>query len=323
MSTIDQVLRPCLRDGSCYSLAPAIDNLYFRFLQVDGATGIAPGLNAVYSEVGSLKCIEIKGNLAQQEPFELMQKGTGFWLVFQYLGKSILNDGRLHYLESATYLGVASHGNSTILQLDRGKNWLLVIGIDGSSLSDLREEYINIAQLFSKEGWPGLTPRLIGYKQKRIFDKIQQIQGNVYSLPIAIAYYVNQLIFLFDQELGALENNAAHQEVALYYRALNYIKGHFLEPKIPRKEIADKLCVHERTLTRAFEQKKVTISEMIQLVRLDKAREWVRHTDKSIDDIARCLHFEDLDRFDEAYHMLYKVYPGDDRIKQLKDKPDE
>ncbi|MBL1408134.1 helix-turn-helix transcriptional regulator [Sphingobacterium faecale] len=320
--TILEVLRPCLREGNCYSAASAIDNLYFRFLQEHGSTCVAAGLHAVYNTLAALKCIEIKGNLEQSEPFELIQEREGLWLVFQHLGKSILNDGRVHHLESATYLGVTCQDSNTILQLDRGKNWLTVIGIDGGRLSDLREEYTNIAQLFSIDGSRSLIPRLIGYKQKRIFERIQQLATNAYSLPIAIAYHVNQLVFLFDQELGAVEKNTAHQEVALYYRALTYIKEHFLDAKIPRKEIADELCVHERTLTRAFEQKKVTISEMIQLVRLDKAREWVRHTDRSIGQIAECLHFEDLDRFEDAYHMLYKVYPKEDRDKQSMNKPE-
>lgn len=313
--SISRVMKPCLNDCESYFPAPSVDNLNLRFLQKEEATWIASGLKAVFKEMGSLTCIEVKGNLDQQEPFELIQEGEALWLVFQYLGKSIFNNGCINHLESATYLGVARQESNVIVQLDRGKHWLVLIRVGDPGLKDLKEEYTNIAKLFSVGSKSNLTARLIGYKQKRVFDKIQQLQGEAYSLPISIAYHVNTLIVLFEQELSVFEVDTAHQEVALYYRALAYIKAHFLDYRIPRKEIADKLCVHERTLTRAFEQKKVTISEMIQLVRLDKAREWVRHTDKSIDDIARCLHFEDLDRFNEAYHMLYKVYPGDDRDK--------
>lgn len=312
---INQVLTPCLCDGSNYFPAPAIDNLCFRFLQDKEATWIAPGLKAVCGHTSSLTCIEIKGQLDQVEPFELLQNEEGLWLVFQFLGKSMVNNEHIHQLESATYQGLVSQGSNVILQLDRGKTWLVLIGISGSRLADLKEEYGNIANLFDLDAKPDLTPKLIGYKYKRIFDKIQQAQGAAYSLPVTIAYHINQLFFLFDQELGALEKNTAQQEVALYYRALAYIKEHFLEPKIPRKEIADQLCVHERTLTRAFEQKKVTISEMIQLVRLDKARDWIRHTDRSIGEIAERLYFEDLALFEDAYHLLYKVYPKVDRDK--------
>lgn len=70
--------------------------------------------------------------------------------------------------------------------------------------------------------------------------------------------------------------------------------------------------MHERTLTRAFEQKNVTISEMIQLVRLDKARDWIREGDKSIDFIASVLYFETTQQFEAAYYVLYKVLPDDD-----------
>lgn len=320
--SISRVIKHCLSDCAYYFSAPPIENLNLRFLQKEEAIWIASGLKAVFKEMGSLTCIEIKGHLEGQEPFELIQEGEGFWLVFQYLGKSILNDGRVHYLESATYLGVVSHSSNTILQLDRGKNWLTVIGIGSSKLLDLKEEYTHIAQLFSTGTMSGLTPRLIGYKQKRIFDKIRQVRANAFSLPIVIAYYINDLIFLFDQDLAVLDKNTAQQEVALYYRALAYIKEHFLDPKVPRKEIADKLCVHERTLTRAFEQKKVTISEVIQLVRLDKARDWVRHSDKSLEEIAERLFFEDLHRFENAYYLLYKVYAKDDRDRHTMNKPE-
>lgn len=231
---INQILRPCLNDGSNYFPAPASDNLTFRFLQGEEATWIAPGLKAVFKEIGFLTCVEIKGNLERQEPFELIQEGEGFWFVFQFIGKSILNNGTIYYLESATYIGLASQGSNIILQLDRGKTWLGIIGVSGFRLSDLKKEYNNIGQLFSFDEDRKLSLKTlpIGYKHKRIFDKIQQFQGDVYSLPIAIAYYVNQLIFLFDQELGVSEKGINQQEVALYYRALAYIKEHFLDYKI-------------------------------------------------------------------------------------------
>lgn len=319
---INQVLRPCLCDGSNYFPAPAIDNLYFRFLQDKEATWIAPGLKAVCGHTASLKCIEIKGQLDQAEPFELIQEEEGLWLVFQYLGKSMVNIDYVHHLESATYLGLASQGNNAILQLDRGKTWLVLIGISGPRFLDLKEEYTKIAQLFAVDTKPDVRPKLIGYKQKRIFDKIQQFQDGAYSLPVTLAYQVNELLDLFDQELALIEKTADQQEVALYYRALAYIKEHFLNQKIPRKEIADQLCVHERTLTRAFEQKGLTISEMIQLVRLDKAREWIRNTEQPIDDIGSRLYFDDIALFEEAYFRLFRVRPNEDRSRQSAAKVD-
>lgn len=310
---IDQIIQPCLTDCSNYFPAPAADSLHFRFLQSEEATWIAPGLKAVYKDIASLRIMEIKGNLDQAQAFELPQEEPVFWLVYQYLGKSLVNNGRIQYLQSATYLGLDNRSANIILQFDRGKTWLCLIGISGGALSSLKEEYGNIAQLFTFSKSQPSKSHLIGYKQKRIFDKIQQLTDGAYSLPLRVAHYSNELIDLFNGELGEVESTVAREEVALYYRALEYIKVNFLAYKIPRKEIADHLCVHERTLTRAFEQKNVTISEMIQIVRLDKAREWIRHSERSIHSILESLHFEDLVHFEKAYYALYKVNPADDR----------
>lgn len=312
--TMDQIILPCLHDHVGYTPAEGIDHLYFRFLKQEETTWIAPGLKAVSKEVGSLVCVEIKGELDHMNAFELTQEEDQLWLVFQFIGKSIVNNGTLHHLSSATYHGVAKQDSNIILQLDRGKNWLALVGIGGPRLSDLKTEYRNIASLLAIDEGEGtaLKPMTIGYKEKRIFDKLEQLKNSVYSLPIALAYHINELIDLFDQELAKVEKGMDSKEVSLYYQALDYIKAHFLNAKIPRKEIADHLCVHERTLTRAFEQKKVTIGETIQLYRLVKAREWVRNGNISIDEIAKRLYFENIRKFEKAYYRLYKVYPKED-----------
>lgn len=311
---IDQILRPCLHDCNAYSSADSVDNLNFRFLRSEAATCIAPGLIASAREIAALQIVELKGDLHEAQAFELLQADEGFWLVFQYLGKSMINNGTLHYLQSATYMGAVDRGDGIILQMDRGKTWLALVGIHGPMIPALKEEYAHIAHFLTTA--PGSPPNpnagAIGYRQKRVFEKIQQFQGGAYSLPVMLAHQVNELIRLFDTELGTLTDTAAHEEVALYYRALEYIKLHFLKPKVPRKEIAEHLCVHERTLTRAFEQKNVTISEIIQLVRLDRAREWIRQGEMPITEIAEKLYFENVTLFEEAYYALFKSSPVED-----------
>ena len=311
--TIDQIIRPCLHDHACYSPATGIDYLHFRFLKQEETTWIAPELKAVYKEIGSLVCLEIKGELHYSDAFELVQEGEELWLIFQFIGKSIVNNSRLHHLTSATYQGVARYESNIILQLDRGKTWLTLVRISGSILLELKNEYLNIGKLLAlDEGFhTNQKPLTIGYKEKRIFDKIEQLKNTSYSFPIKLAYHINELFDLFNQELEAIQSTGS-KEVSLYYQALDYIKNHYLKDRIPRKEIADHLCVHERTLTRAFEQKKVTISETIQMFRLVKAREWIRKEEKTIEEIANRLHFGDLEHFETAYYRLHKVYPKDD-----------
>lgn len=312
--SLHQIIRPCLHDHSSNSPAEGIDHLAFRFLKEDETTWLAPELKAVYKEIDSLVCVEIKGNLTHVDAFELIQEGEQFWLVFQFLGKSIVNNGQLHHLNSATYQGVAKQDTDIILQLERGKTWLALVRVSGSALLDLKNEYQYIGKLLEPDADQrrDLKAFTIGYKEKRILTKIEELKNTAYSLPIKLAYHINELIDFFEQELVAIENSKDSRDVSLYYQALDYIKDNYLRYKIPRREIADKLAVHERTLTRAFEKKKATISETIQIFRLIKAREWVRNGAKTLEEIADGLHFEELKEFESAYFRFHKVYPKED-----------
>lgn len=84
--------------------------------------------------------------------------------------------------------------------------------------------------------------------------------------------------------------------------------------------MADHLCVTEKTLTRAFSQKKTTISQMIHVVRLDKAREWIRRNDRPLNEIIADLYFEEAD-FITAYSTLFNCSPEEDCKKHRTTKP--
>src|SRR5690606_27317324 len=242
--------------------------------------------------------------------------GDMLWMSFQFLGKSIVNNGTIQRLGATEYTGFHNNGENTILQIDRGKTWLSLVGVRDPKLSALQAEYEKIARfLFTQTPTQLDKAFLIGYKQKRVLEKIQQLRAGAYSLSAKIIYHVNQLIELFEEDLAAFEDKANNTEVALYYRALDYIKQHVLFRKIPRKEMADHLCVTEKTLTRAFSQKKTTIGQMIQIARLDQAREWIRKGDRPLKEIAADLYFEEFD-FIAAYTTLFNSSPEEDRRKQ-------
>ncbi len=320
-ASVNHILKPCLHDLIFCPETPKVEGLYFHFLEAEETKWIAPGLKATYKDVEHIRVVGIKGNLEQPEAFELLHEGDMLWMAFQFLGKSIINNGTVQHLTAAEYVGFKNGENNTILQIDRGKTWLSLIGIRGDKLPALQAEYEKITGfLFTNESMRPDKAFPIGYKQKRILDKIQGLPYGAYSLPAKIVYHVNQLVELFEEELVLFEDKVNHAEVALYYRALDYIKQHILYRKILRKEMADHLCVTEKTLTRAFSQKKTTIRQMIQVARLDKAREWIRQNDRPLEEIIADLHFEEAD-FITAYSTLFNSNPEEDCKKHRRTKP--
>lgn len=315
--SVNRIIQPCLHDSDQYAAAPGAAGRYFRFLDGEPASWIAEGLNAAFKDLGHIRVLEIKGETEHQQDFQLFHEKDAIWIVYQFLGRTVINNGTIHHLKSTEYAGFGNGEHATILQIDRGKTWLACVCVHGNGFLTLQEEYKDITEfLVGPAGTYPVKPLLIGYQQKKVLEKIQQLQGGEFSLLTKIHYHIHQLIGLFGQDLNVLQYAPQHTEVALYYRALEYIQEHALDYKILRKEIAEHLCVTERTLTRAFEQKRVTIGQTIQMVRLGQAREWVRHSDRSVEDIVSSLHFLDRSDFTAAYRTLFKVTPEEDRKKQ-------
>ena len=74
-------------------------------------------------------------------------------------------------------------------------------------------------------------------------------------------------------------------------------------------EIADALCMHERTLRRRLRQEKTSFSKLLDEVRQASSCQLLKDTELSIGDIARELGYSSTDAFDHAFRRWHGVSP--------------
>ena len=288
---------------------PVLSGLYLRFLEHDPHLPISETLHAAVKVIGEIRIIEIKGVSDVAQVVELPQDTETGCLVYQFIGNSIVNASGSWTLKSGQHLGFNCGTDNLICRIDQGKTWMLLIAFTEKSLRSIYSEL----QLF---GHVPASPLSIGYRQKQLFGKLQEITNGSYTRDIKLNYYIALLVEQYHNDLQAYTKAASHTDIALYHKAAAYIQQHYGERKLTRQKIADALCVSIRTLTRAFEGKNITISRAIQLARLYKAREWLRGGDDSVEQVATALHFADISQFIRVYTALFKVSPDAERRRK-------
>jgi len=290
---------------------PVLKGLYLRFLERENHLPISATLYAATKEIGNIRLMEIKGASDVAQVIELPQEEETFCFAYQFIGNSVITASGSWPLKWGQHIGCCTNrGEKLICRIDRGKTWMLLIGISGDALQAMRSEFPALAQ-------SPRAPLTIGYRQKHLFDKVQQLKGGAYTLDVKLNYYIALLIEQYQSDLGAQLKAVNNADIALYHKAASYILEHYMERKLTRQEIADALCVSIRTLTRAFEGKQVTISRAIQLARLHKARERLRSNgDEPIDLLASDLHFSDTQYFVQCYTALFKITPDAERKRR-------
>lgn len=287
---------------------PILKGLYLRFLEGEAHFPISATLYAAAKTIGDTRTMEIKGASDAAQVIELPVDEETICLIYQFIGNSAITASGSWPLKSGQHIGCsASAKKKLICRIDRGKTWMLLVIVSGETLRELRAEFPQLAH-------KPRSPLAIGYRQKHLFDKLQKLKGGSYSLDIKLNYHIALLIEQYQSDLSAQLKAVNNADIALYHKASAYIREHYKERKLTRQKIADALCVSVRTLTRAFEGKRVTISGAIQLARLHKARERLRmDSDDAIDDVASELHFSDTQQFVQCYTELFKVTPDADR----------
>jgi len=290
---------------------PVLNGLYLRFLEHEPHLPISDTLYAATKTMGDIRVMEIKGASDAAQVIELPQEEENFHLAYQFIGKSVIAASGSRQLKSGQHIGCRTDiGEQLICLLDRGKIWMVFIGISGEALRSVHSELPTLADSLR-------SPLAVGYGQKHLFDKVQQLKGGPFSLDIRLNYHIALLIEHDQSDLSAQLKAIDNADIALYHKAATYIQQHYMERKLTRQKIADALCVSIRTLYRAFEAKQLTISRAIQLVRLHKARERLRRNDEeSIDHLASELHFSDTPYFIECYMELFKISPDAERKRR-------
>lgn len=296
-----------------------LDDLYLRFLNGKRAVPITTGLYAVGYEIDYLRLIEVKGTTDTLTSFELLHEQQTFWLVYQFLGHTSMPLlSASNKWQSGQYNGFVSRGESTLVQVDRGKNRLLFIGITHNAVDQLKEEFPLLFQIQSSHPTP--TSLTIGYREKRLLEKVQQLHTTPYTFAIKLHHLICLLIEQYQQQVQSAMRSTLAGDLALYHQAVAYIQKNFLDPELNRSHIANALNVSLSTLNRAFTGRNKSISGSIQLIRLYKARELLQTTAQNIEDIAFQLYFTDRKYFTKTYKAHFNCTPNEERLKSQNKK---
>lgn len=97
----------------------------------------------------------------------------------------------------------------------------------------------------------------------------------------------------------------------LYEQACNYILSHLDNPDLSINQVADKLCVSERTLTRAFTHKGETPMRWVWTQRLARCHESLQiDSRQSITQLALRHGFASVAHFSRSFKKAYGVSPA-------------
>jgi len=262
--------------------------------------------------------MELRGEAKQASEFDLKMDNCCFLLMFQFVGKLFL--GGSMPLEIEQYGGYSSGAHPLRCRLAPGKTWSVIFGLPNRRIREVQEEWplldiqppcenraISIEKMIIQD---------VGYRHRKIFDQIQLIRQAVYSTAVKLEYYFTQLLELYHTDLGDAVKSHDLDGVALYRRAIEYIRRHYMDPNIDRNTIADNLAVSVRTLNRAFEGKPNNVTNYVRLIRLHKARELLRTTDCALDEIACRLNYTDVKHMTKSYIKEFGYSPAIERKKR-------
>ncbi|WP_262249011.1 hypothetical protein [Parapedobacter soli] len=175
---------------------PVLKGLYLRFLERENHLPISDTLYAATQETGNIRLMEIKGASEAAQVIEFPREEETFCFAYQFIGNSVITASGSWPLKWGQHIGCRTHtGERLLCRIDRGKTWILLISISGEALQAIRSEFPTLAH-------KPRSPLTIGYRQKNLFDKVQQLKGGAYSVISDLAKYVeiiargNQTIIL-------------------------------------------------------------------------------------------------------------------------------
>ena len=305
--------RPALEGH--YANNPLPRDGHIRFWEpADAITMPSEKLSAAAWMEDGLSVIEIKGQTAAPFTVDLPLDENRHWLVFQFIGRFLPPDGEPF---APGHYGLCPLGTTKApgrFETDH-KVWTLLLGIPESGLAAMRNEWpLPFAGDEPDGAGIGHGHRLpIGYRQQQVLKKLQRLQRKPYSTRVKLHDALVELIDILQADLQDAEKSANLEQVALFHRAVEYIRKHYMDAGISRSTIADALHVSVRTLSRSFEGKSNNVISTIRIVRLHRARELLRGTEMSLEDIAFELHFTDAKHLSKMYQKLFGRSPAAER----------
>src|SRR5690606_38827923 len=108
---------------------------------------ISETLYAAARAIGDIQIMEIKGASDTAQLFELPQEDESLYFIYQFIGKSVIAASGSRQLKPGQHIGChAAPGEKLICSIDRGKTWMLLIGISGKALRSVYSEFPTLAE---------------------------------------------------------------------------------------------------------------------------------------------------------------------------------
>ncbi len=284
---------------------------YFSFLGEDNVHLGTKDQYIASRQIGSQLFLEIKCTQDQSWHLALRDTPETFWMAFQFLGSSSIENKENPTLTHQQYLGFFNTDDDIPYHLKAGKTWTVLIGMELENLKQLSQEWPTLAY---DRNTSHLLPALkIASRNKKILEQIQRIKDTPFSLSYKLNYQVIQLMETYHGDLLQHRKSLQKEDVSLFHRAKAYIVDHYTDEDIDIKHMASELLSSERTLYRIFHENGLTVNSAIQVIRIYKGREMLRRTNKSVDMIAFHLQFSTAKYFIKQYVRYFGHTPAVER----------
>ncbi len=255
-------------------------------------------------------------------------------ISFQYEHPAFLSLGNYNSsIAKLMYDEVDSHtesllgyvGHEEVFQQSVQKNVALnCIGI--SLTPEFYENYLTGRFSRDFQKLPDIISRLNGSGSiPEVTMALKQIQGFQPSGGIAKAYYESKVLEVIaiimqwseNQVLFSENNRIPDWELESIYEVSNYLNENY-KRHIPLEVLARSACMSHNKMTHRFKQVHgVTITEYIQNLRIEKAKDMLLNSDREIGEIANEVGYKLHRSFSEVFKQATKFTPREFRKKMF------
>ena len=175
----------------------------------------------------------------------------------------------------------------------------------GPSMAGIYEKYVE------RGGKPAFSTAYAEH-YNALIDELQGIAGSdSYVKDMRICEKLTGLLTLLMEESWSGEGNAYRSHKKRNLQAVReYLDGHFQE-KISLDMLAETFYINKFYLTRIFkEQFGVSINSYLLQVRITKAKQLLRFSDQTVEEIAAACGMNDANYFTRMFKKVEGVTPG-------------
>ena len=270
----------------------------------------------IYYKQEDLTLCELKGQASDLLRLPLpQQEEETLWLALQFQGKIQFSNGGSSSADSLYMLQL--RGEDEQPTLAAGKQWLLLLGIQGAAKRQLLAELPELREnLTSSRSAATSDPVNISHNDRQLLEQFSKANFGPFSASLSIGLLYSKLFAAYSIQLNKALQRAARDsaQIQLYHRAVAYIMKHYEDPDLNTETLASICGCSSRHLARSFAEHNSSVKSSILLIRLHKGRELLRQQPElSVEQIALNLHFFDARHFIRQYRSIFHRTPSEER----------